>query len=108
MRESRASRRTAMTTEQQIRNVIDRCLSIMASEHERRRRGERSERFTYEIRLLACFVDEMNLGVGEDRERILLPASRELAGRHDDEAGARLLADFLDEFSWRGDISPKI
>jgi hypothetical protein len=87
-----------MPTENQVREMVARCLSSMIRYHGGKRTPRSTLLMIAEVQALAARVGEMDLGSGEVVERVLRPVEAELTARYGCELGSRLSADFLKAF----------
>ena len=91
-----------MATERQISQTIERCVAAMVRYHDRARSPEADVRMITEVQVVAGFVEELGLAIGEIGERIVRPVEDELVGRYGREDGPRLAARFVGAFEIMG------
>ena len=91
-----------VATEWELREVIDRCISLMVAHHEGDRMPEAEAMMAAEMETIAAWVEGMDLGCGDTDRLILEPIEDELVARYGSEAGGRLYADFIEAFEEAG------
>jgi hypothetical protein len=84
-----------MTDEQQLREAIARCVSIMVFYHHSERTPESAARMAAEIRGVAQEVAGMGVSGDEADRRVFRPVETELMVRFGHELGPRVVAEFL-------------
>ena len=82
-------------TERQVQETIARCVSAMVDYHDN---GRSDERMAAEVRLIAGFVEELELSRSGVDWRILGPVEDELVGRFGVAIGCSLIVRFIKAF----------
>ena len=91
-----------MTTEWELREVIDRCISLMVAHHEDDGIPEAEAMIAAEMETIAARVEGMDLGGGDTDRLILEPIEGELVARYGSETGVRLYAEFIEALEQAG------
>jgi hypothetical protein len=91
-----------VATAWELREVIDRCISLMVAPHEDDGMPGADTVMAAEMLTIAAWVEGMDLGGGDTDRLILEPIEDELVARHGPEAGADLSAEFIEAFEEAG------
>ena len=91
-----------MATEWELREVIDRCISLIVAYHEDDGMREAEAMMAAQMEAIAAWVEGMDLGCGDTDRLILEPIGGELVARYGPGAGGRLHAEFIEAFEEAG------
>jgi hypothetical protein len=91
-----------VATEWELREVIDRCISLVVAHHEDDGMPEAEAMMAAEMETLAAWVEGMDLGCGDTDRLILEPIEGELVARYGLETGGGLHAEFIAAFEEAG------
>jgi hypothetical protein len=91
-----------VATEWELREVIDRCISLMVAHHEGDGMPETEAMMAAEMETIAAWVEGIDLGCGDTDRLILEPIEGELVARYGSETGGRLYAEFIEALEEAG------
>jgi hypothetical protein len=91
-----------VATEWELREVIDRCISLMVAHHEGDGMPEAEAMMAAEMETIAAWVEGIDLGCGDTDRLILEPIEGELVARYGPETGGRFHAEFIEAFEEAG------
>jgi hypothetical protein len=91
-----------VAAEWELREAIDRCISLVVAHHEDDGMPEAGAMRAAEMEAIAARVEGLDLGCGDTDRLILEPIEDELVARYGPEAGGGLHAEFLAAFEEAG------
>src|SRR6516165_6824599 len=91
-----------VATECELREAIDRCISLIVAHHEDDRMPEAEAMMAAQMEAIAAWVEGMDLGCGDTDRLILEPIEGELVARYGPETAGRLHAEFIEAFEEAG------
>ena len=91
-----------MATESELREVIDRSISLVVAHHEDAGMPEAEAMRAAEMEIIAAWVEGMDLGCGDTDRLILGPIEGGLVARYGPETGGRLHAEFIEALEEAG------
>jgi hypothetical protein len=91
-----------VATEWELREVIDRCISLMVAHHEDEGMPEAEAMRAAEMEAIAAWVEGMDLRSGDTDRLILEPIEGELVARYGMATGGRLHAEFIEALEEAG------
>jgi hypothetical protein len=91
-----------VATEWELREVIDRCISLIVAHYEDDGMPGAETMMAAEMLTVAAWVEGMDLAGGDTDRLILGPIEDELVARYGLETGGRLSAEFIEAFEEAG------